>query len=351
MSRVVTVACLSDMAGQIVSDALGMDLPGAVVVRHTLSHDDEGGGFVRLVYGLSGLAGEEGRASTSCCVSCSAREDALATVARLVEEGWRTIIVSLPPAVTPGPFVTQLAADIEDGRCEAKLAAVLAAVDPASLESDLLDDHLLRERGLALGAGDGRSVGEALSAIIDYADIVATPDLPAERDLELLTHAAAPSTELWLGLAGFDAQAALARDHDLAEAERRLDPLTVDCRHVNQTGKAWTIELASSRPFHPQRLLNQIELLGGGRIRARGCFWLPSRPRHVCGWSGAGGQLYIGVTGEWRDRPPRTRLLVTGVDDADRHRVARAFADCLLTQHEAAQAHWPASDGLEPWLG
>ncbi|MDO4783973.1 MAG: GTP-binding protein [Propionibacteriaceae bacterium] len=352
MTRVLTVACLADIAGQVVADSLAADLPDSVVVRHTMSHDDGAGGtFVRSLYSLTGLVEATASESTACCVSCSVREDAVETVARLCDGPWQNIVVSLPPTVAPGAFVSHLAAEIADGRIEASLAAVIAAVEPDSLESDLLDDRLLREHGLALGDNDGRSVGEALSAIIDYADIVATPDLPRGPELELLRHTAPSSTRLWLGMEEFDAAAAAALHHDIEAAEQRLDPLTVDCRHVNESGTAWTIELASSRPFHPQRLLDQIELLGGGRIRARGCFWVPTRPGQICGWYGAGGQLYIGVTGEWGTRSPRTRLLITGVDHADRDRVSRAFADCLLTGHEAHLTEWPTTDGLEPWLG
>ncbi len=352
MSRVVTVACLDDVAGQVVTDSLALDLPGAVVLRHTLRFaDGVGGGFVRSLYGPWGLVEAAVADATSCCLTCAVREDAVATVTRLADEGRPVIVVALPPTVAPGAFVAHLAAEIELGRCHATLAAVVGAVEPTTLTADLLGDDLLHERGLALGESDRRSVGEALSEIIDYADVVAAGDLPEPAELELLRHVASPSTRLWLGFGALDGQAALALDHDLAEARRRLDPLTVDGRHVDETGQAWTIELASARPFHPQRLLDQVELLGGGRLLARGCFWLPTRPGHVCAWSGAGGHVSIGVAGEWGEEPPRTRLLVTGVDPADRDRVARAFHDCLLTRHETRQTHWPAPDGLEPWLG
>lgn len=352
MTRVITVACLSEIAGQVVSAGLLADLPNTVLVRHNMTHDDSpGGSFVRSLSCLTEPLEETVSELTSCCVTCSVREDAVETVSRLATDGWETIIVSLPATVAPGSFVAHLASEIAEHQIPADISAVIAAVDPASLESDLLDDRLLREHGLALGSNDERSVGEALSAIIDYSDIVATIDEPSPQDLELLAHTAPSSTLLWLGLDEFDAIGAAELAHDISAAEHRLDPLTVDCRHVNVTGQTWTIELVSQRPFHPQRLLNQIELLGSGRIRARGCFWVPSRPAHICGWSGAGGQLYIGITGEWGTLQPRTRLLVTGVDHADRERISRAFADCLLTGHETTLKHWPASDGLEPWLG
>ncbi|NED95650.1 cobalamin biosynthesis protein CobW [Phytoactinopolyspora alkaliphila] len=40
----------------------------------------------------------------------------------------------------------------------------------------------------------------------------------------------------------------------------------------------------------PGRLMRSIEQLGTGRVRARGRFWLPTRPQTLCLWDGAGGQ-------------------------------------------------------------
>lgn len=352
MSKVITVGCISQVASQVITDSLLVDLPGAVVVRHTMNHDAcEGGSYSRVVYTMSGQLESTEQVSISCCVSCSVREDEVKHVLELASSGWSTIIVALPPAVPPSPFVAQLAEEISAQNADLSIAAVLAAVDPASIETDLLNDLLLVERGLALGDNDSRSVGETLASIIDYSDIVCTTDRPTAADTELLTHATATTTGLWLGLNQLGARAALGLVHDIDLAESRLDPLQVDCRCTGTGSQAWTLELHSPRPFHPRRLLDQIELLGGGRLRARGCFWLPTRPDRICGWSGAGGQLYIGDAGPWGEVSPRTRLLITGIDPADRDRVKRAFDDCLLTSHETQLNDWPETDGLEDWLG
>lgn len=117
--------------------------------------------------------------------------------------------------------------------------------------------------------------------------------------------------------------------------------------------RAWVLDFRSDRPFHPVRLQERIELLGRGRRRSRGCFWLPSRPTQVCQWDEAGGMVSIGRTDQWEAGEPLTRIVVVGVDD-ERERVARAFESCLLTDAELAERgrYWEVgSDGLEPWLG
>ena len=101
--------------------------------------------------------------------------------------------------------------------------------------------------------------------------------------------------------------------------------------------------------FRSQR----IEDLGTGRIRSRGHFWLPSRPRTACVWDGSGGQLSIGDLGSWGDVVPETRLVVTGNDPEERDRIAATFAEVVMTDDEArtASAWVGTEDGFGPWLG
>lgn len=118
-------------------------------------------------------------------------------------------------------------------------------------------------------------------------------------------------------------------------------------------GAAWVLDFRSERPFHPDRLQQTIEVLGGGPRRSRGCFWLPSRPAQVCQWDGAGGMLSIGPCDHWDEHGPLTRVVVVGMDDG-REQLAEAFRSCLLTDHEMAERgpYWEVmDDGLEPWLG
>lgn len=116
----------------------------------------------------------------------------------------------------------------------------------------------------------------------------------------------------------------------------------------------WTLDLCSQRPFHPERVLENIERLGAGALRGRGCFWLPTRPASVCQWDGAGGQVSIGTIAETGPELPRTHLVVTGIGDADRKRVQGAFARSLLSAREWERGLLPwmgRADGFSPWLG
>lgn len=136
-------------------------------------------------------------------------------------------------------------------------------------------------------------------------------------------------------------------------ASRRTDALAVVGSRLPDADGVWSLDLQSSRPFHPGLLHTRIEELGVGRLRARGHFWLASRPDQVCVWDGAGGQLSIGPYGWWGERTPGTRLVFVGDDLADRDRVAVAFGELLVTPAElsgSAGGVHGQEDGFGPWL-
>ncbi|WP_366146620.1 GTP-binding protein [uncultured Pseudokineococcus sp.] len=99
--------------------------------------------------------------------------------------------------------------------------------------------------------------------------------------------------------------------------------------------------------------MERVEELGGGSLRTRGSFWLPTRPGTACAWDGGGGQLSIGALRAWQAGERRSRILVTGRGEASSERVRRAFAEALATPEEMERSAWPAADddGLSPWLG
>jgi G3E family GTPase len=126
--------------------------------------------------------------------------------------------------------------------------------------------------------------------------------------------------------------------------------------------RSWTLELRSPLPFHPERLLDGIESLGAGGLRARGVFHVADRPGLACLWDGAGGQLAVADLGPWSEvcagTPPHTRIVVVGVAGAaglldERNRLREAFHAALCTPEEAAAGvEWLwREDHLAPWLG
>jgi G3E family GTPase len=331
--------------------SLAWDLPRAVSVRHRI--DPHSQVLTRTVSSTSGVLEQEHIQLEHACVSCALREDILPTLERLArDDRWSAIVSGLPTATEAGQLAHVLATDSRLAR-HLRLSGVLTAVGTSDLVRDLLSDDLLRERDAHTNPDDDRGVGEVACAQLEFADLVVLDADPGPEASDLVRALARPGVPVITGADQLDPGAILERRHSNSTSNAWCSPeLDTDLPPL-QGGHAWRLDLCSPRPFHPDRLLDQIERLGAGAFRSRGCFWVPTRPRDMQEWSGAGGQLSIGSYRPWGRRTPVTRLVFTGLGTPPGG-LAAAFEDVLLTPAEALLDHrsWNvAEDGLEPWLG
>lgn len=367
-----------------------MDAPGVVAVRHDIHADH----LRRVVLDATGVIEDVIVPLEHACLSCAVREDAVPTIARLARDArWAQVLLALPVSAEPLPAARALAIAAEPGGAldHTRVATSFTVVDLDALQQDLFGDDTLVERGLELTADDERSVGEALAAQIEQADLVVTssssiaPSSRAEPS-SLVEPVETPPAETWSatssglldrlrgagtrrvdGLHALSASHLAAATHSPARAERRAHPLGA----VVFTGpgglpgdRSWTLELRSALPFHPERVLDHIEELSAGGLRARGVFHVADRPGLACLWDGAGGQLAFADLGPWSEvcagTTPHTRIVVVGVADdrglgldSERQRLRDAFHAALCTPEElAAGVEWLwREDHLAPWLG
>ncbi len=330
--------------------ALQWDVPGAVAVRHEIDVEDQV--LTRTVSDASGIVERVHLDLDHACVSCALREDIMPTLVRLADDGqWSTIIAHLPVSSDATQVCRVL--DHDDSLARTlHVASVVAVVNGPTVRADLLGDDLLRERGLETSATDNRGVAEAHAALIEYADAAVIVGDVEPTDRHLVSMLQRPDAMGAVGHLDLDTARLVSGRRPHQAAENWVHPAHATPVGLLQTGRAWTIELRSDRPFHPQRLLDNIGALGGGARRSRGCFWLPTRPDRIEEWDGAGGQLSVGPC-DHDDIGPHTRILVTGVDDG-RDALQALFHHCLLTDAELAERGtiWECeTDGFEPWLG
>jgi len=336
------------------SISLHFGLPDAVAVRHTI--DPERQVLTRVVSDVTGVIELEELSLAHACVSCAIREDIVPTLERLAAQGrWSSIVACLPVAAEANQVCRALAWAPRTAPHVA-IAAVVLALDGATVAQDLLGEDLLGERGLATSDHDRRGVAEVASAMVEYADVVCLTQDPDSDELALIATLARPRIPVLTDPSLMDATelAVGVHRHVAVEAwvcEVRRDPLPP----LPPSG-VWRLDLCSDRPFHPIRFHEELAILGGGPRRSRGCFWLPTRPDAICVWDGAGGQASVGATHKWGRETPLTRITVVGLDDnREGHaEIEAAFGRCLLTDEELAIRGriWEESwDGLEPWLG
>lgn len=324
------------MAATVVG--LQFDLPGAVVVRHDI--DPEAATLTRTVSDVTGLLEREVVDLDHACVSCALREDVVPAILRLAATGrWSSVLAHLPVGALAAPFCAAL----EVAGLPAHVAGVVAALAADGAVEDLLGDALLRERGCHSATDDARGVGEVGCAMVEYADATVLDGTAAPATVDLVRTLARPDASVVLGGEALDA-AGLVHDH--ARTAAWVEPTRATALGPVASERVWRVDLRSERGFHPGRLLEHLERLGGGRHRSRGCFWLPTRPGRVLLWDGSGGQLSVGDGGGWTG-PAHTRLVMIGVGAEPAH-LAGAFDELLLRDGERWSS---AEDGFEPWLG
>jgi G3E family GTPase len=347
---VLTLASIDPLLRDSTAATLICDDPRALVIRYDL--DDPHGPDPRpwrTVYTTGGVLEQAEVNPGHGCLTCAIREDLLGTAHRLSATGPTRIVLALPPTLEPLPLVRALRG--YGGPLAA--AAVLTAADGATFTEDLLGAATLTERGLAQNPDEERPVAEALTHQVEYSDVVAFPEPPPATAARLLAHLGHPGLPIHPHLAhalDADALAGLRRP----SADPRGDLQAVAGTETDDGDGIRTLALTAARPLHPDRLLERIEDLGRGPVRARGHLWLASRPDSACAWDGAGNQVSIGSLGPWTRRRAGTRLLVTGTDRTALDRIRDTFAELPLTAQEHARgADWWSGhgDALGPWLG
>ena len=352
---VFLVTGIDDEAMAAATMGLQWDLPTPVVLAYAIDRPSQH--LVRVVSDLTGVLERETIDLAHACVHCAIREDVIPTLIRLAGVGrWEAIVARLPLAAE-AMQVCRVAGYEPSRVADLRIAGVIAALTGEHAGEDLTGPEVLPERGVEIFEGDERGVAEVAAGLIEYADII-TVHGEIDRDAaELIRALARPGAMVVTDWPGFDGRQLASGIHDLETTEAWVSEVQRGPLPAIATSDVWRLDLSSERPFHPQRLQDHIETLGTGMHRSRGCFWLPSRPDAVCVWDCAGGQLSIGIAGQWRFREqPMTRIVVTGrfVDGDPRAELRQAFAAALLTDDEVAtrELHWPVRrDGLEPWLG
>jgi G3E family GTPase len=350
-TSVVVVTGIDPVAMDTTLLSLSWDLPRAVSVRHRI--DPHSQVLTRTVSDAGGIIEQEHIQLEHACVSCALREDILPTLERLArDDRWGSIVAGLPTATEANQLAHVLATNSRLAR-HLKLSSVVAAVGTGDIVSDLLSDEQLCERGVHTNPDDDRGVGEVGCAQIEFADVVVLDDDPGAEATDLVRALARPDVPLVAGADQLDGTAITAQRHQHTLTNAWCSPEFDVGLPPLDGSRAWRLDLASRRPFHPERLLDQIERLGTGAHRSRGTFWSPTRPGAVLEWSGAGGQLSIGSYTRWGRQVPATRLIFTGLGTPPTD-LADAFEQLLLTPTEALldRRSWDVlEDGLEPWLG
>ncbi len=260
---------------------------------------------------------------TNGCICCTLRDDLLGEVGRLARDGRFDYLViegtgvaePLPIAAT-FEFRDERGASLSD---VARLDTMVTVVDAANLLRDYASQDFLRDRGETAGDGDDRTLVDLLVDQIEFADVVvinkvSNVDAEERALVRKIVVALNPQARIIetdfarvdlgevLDTGRFDYER--AHEHPLWYKE-----LNGFRDHVPETEEYGISSFVyrARRPFHPGKFKSFIAMTWPGLIRAKGVFWLATRPEWVGDMSLAGAICRTEPMGFWWAAVPKTR--------------------------------------------
>ncbi|NEW88202.1 GTP-binding protein [Rhodopseudomonas sp. WA056] len=276
---------------------------------------------------------------TNGCICCTLREDLLVEVRKLAESGrFDALVIESTGIAEPLPVAATFEFRDENGDSLsdiARLDTMVTVVDTASLLANYSSQEFLRDRGEVAGDDDERTLVDLLVEQIEFADVIvlnkASAASPARREtarsivralnsdakiIEADFGEVPLSSVLHTGLFDFER----AHQHPLWFKE-----LNGFSDHVPETEEYGirSFVYRARRPFHPLRFQSFCNRSWPGVIRAKGFFWLATRPQHVGELAQAGAMVRTSKRGLWWSAVPTQHW----PDNVDWHEAMKPYFD------------------------
>ncbi|GFE66159.1 GTP-binding protein [Litoreibacter roseus] len=257
------------------------------------------------------------------CICCTLRDDLLDEVRRLAAEGRFDYLliestgISEPlPVAATFDFRDEFGDSLSD---VSRLDTMVTVVDAVNLLNDYASHDFLRDRGETLGEEDDRTLVNLLVEQIEFADVVilnkVTDAGPERKD----------AARKIIRSLNADAKI-IETDHSKVAAEAILDTGMFDFEKAHEH-PMWAKELygfadhtpeseeygvasfvyRARLPFIPEKILSVMNGDLPGVIRAKGHFWISTRPGWVAEFSLAGALSSVKPLGTWWASVPKER--------------------------------------------
>lgn len=261
------------------------------------------------------------------CICCTLRDDLLSEVRRLAAEGRFDYLlvestgISEPlPVATTFDFRDDQGASLSD---VARLDTMVTVVDAVNLLRDFSSHDVLADRGETTGEGDTRTLVTLLTDQIEFADVIVL------NKVSTATPAQVDAARKIIRALNGDARL-IETDHSRVDPDAIFDTGLFDFDTAH-THPMWAKELygfADHRPeteeygitsfvyharapFHPGRIHAVLNGPLPGVIRAKGHFWIGTRPDWAVEYSLAGALSQVTPLGRWWAAVPASRLPTT----------------------------------------
>jgi G3E family GTPase len=325
------------------------------------------------------------------CICCTLRGDLLAEVTKLARAGrFDYLLIESTGISEPLPVATTFDFRDETGVSLSditRLDTMVTVVDCANLLKDYASSDFLRDRGETMGDADNRALVDLLVDQIEFADVIV---------LNKVSTATAQDREMAIKIIKALNPVARIIEADFAQVplDQVLDTELFNLEAAEQN-PLWFKELngftdhvpetleygvrsfvyRARRPFNPALLDKFINRAWPGVIRAKGFFWLATRPHHVGEISQAGALVRTQRRGLWwasvsKQRWPddadwrqsmapyldpiwgdrRQEIVFIGIDPMDEAKIRRDLDACLIPTKTYAPDKWAAlPDPFPSW--
>ena len=255
------------------------------------------------------------------CICCTLRDDLLAEVRRLANDGrFDYLLIESTGISEPLPVAATFEFRDEQGVSlsdVARLDTMVTVVDAVNLLKDYSSHDFLSDRGETLGEEDDRTLVHLLTDQIEFADVVILNKVadaePHEVDAARKVIRSLNADARIIETNHSDVPASEVLDTGLFDFEKaHLHPMWVKelygfADHVPETEEYGVTSFVyrARQPFQPEAI---YALLNGplpGVIRAKGHFWIATRPRWVAEFSLAGALSSVRPLGAWWAAVPR----------------------------------------------
>ncbi|MBB4216713.1 G3E family GTPase [Rhizobium sp. BK212] len=260
---------------------------------------------------------------TNGCICCTLRDDLLSEVRRLAAAGrFDYLLIEGTGIAEPLPVAATFSFRDESGAalCDvARLDTMVSVVDAVNLLVDYASAEFLSDRGESRDGDDERKLVELLVEQIEFADVVVinkAQDVPPAALAEVRRIVAALNPDARVIETGFGRLKldAILNTGLFSEARAARHPLWHKelfgwGEHVPETEEYGISSFVyrSRRPFDPSRLSDFLDRKWPGLIRAKGHFWLATRPDEIGLLSIAGTQCRIDTKGFWWASVPKAQ--------------------------------------------
>jgi G3E family GTPase len=260
---------------------------------------------------------------TNGCICCTLREDLLTEVRKLAESGrFDALVIESTGIGEPLPVASTFEfRDEQDNSLSdvARLDTMVTVVDAANLLTNYSSHDFLRDRGEVAGPEDERSLVDLMVEQIEFADVIVLNKVsaasPANRELARAIvrslNSDARVVEADFGEVPL-AEVLHTGRFDFEKAQQHplwFKELNGFKGHVPETEEygVRSFVYRSRRPFHPARFQAFCNESWPGVVRAKGFFWLATRPQFVGELAQAGAMVRTSKRGLWWSAVPKSR--------------------------------------------